>query len=415
LIKAIKCQHVGYCETQKGLRAWDPVGRKVHISRNVIFHEKILPICQGPTVFDLVPELFIESELDHSDLPSEPLSTPPDIPVVDTDQMSPSEQQQEEATTHVRSALDVHLTESLPLNRKIKPVLRWSDESLTPRYAYLAGTNEVPDEPNTPEEAINSAVWKAAIMEELSSLERNDTWNLCSLPLGRKSIKCKWVFKLKQNADQFRCKARLVAKGFTQQAGIDYEETYSPVVRHDSLRVIFSVAAQKDLDEMVQLDVTTAFLNGDLKEELYMEQPTGFVTLGKEKQVYRLKKSLYGFKQSSRVWNRKFSDFLTPYGFSQCVADPCVFFLNEEVDYTVMAIWVDDGIICSSNPDKLQNIINYLNKQFEMTSGSVQCFVGIQIQRDRKKQSHSSFSRTPYRASAEQIQNVNVPSSWRTS
>jgi hypothetical protein len=82
--------------------------------------------------------------------------------------------------------------------------------------------------------------------------------------------------------------------------------------------------------------------------------------------------------------DRKFSDFLTQYGFSQCVADPCVFFLNEEVDYTVMAIWVDDGIICSSNPDKLQNIINYLNKQFEMTSGSVQCFVGIQIKRDRK-------------------------------
>ena len=84
-----------YCETQKGFRAGDPVGRKVHISRDVIFHEKILPICQGPTVFDLVPELFIESELDHSDLPSESLSIPPDIPVVDTDQMSPSEQQQE--------------------------------------------------------------------------------------------------------------------------------------------------------------------------------------------------------------------------------------------------------------------------------------------------------------------------------
>jgi hypothetical protein len=231
--------------------------------------------------------------------------------------MSPSEQQQEEATTHVRSSSDVHLTESLPLKWKIKPVLRWSDESITPRYAYLAGTNKVPGEPNTQEEAINSAVWKAAIMEELSSLERNDNWELCSLPLGRKSIKCKWVFKLKQNADQFRCKARLVAKDFTQQAGIDYEETYSPVVRHESLRVIFSVAAQKDL-EMVQLDVMTVFLNGDLKEELYMEQPTGFVTLGKEKQVCRLKKSLYGLKQSSRVWNRKFSDFLTQYGFSQC-------------------------------------------------------------------------------------------------
>ena len=153
--------------------------------------------------------------------------------------MSPSEQQQEEATTHVRSSSDVHLTESLPLKWKIKPVLRWSDESLTPRYAYLAGTNKVPGEPNTQEEAINSAVLKAAMMEELSSLERNDTWELCSLPLGRKSIKCKWVFMLKQNADQFRCKARLVAKDFTQQAGIDYEETYSPVVRHDSLRVIF--------------------------------------------------------------------------------------------------------------------------------------------------------------------------------
>jgi hypothetical protein len=165
---------------------------------------------------------------------------------------------------------------------------------------------------------------EATMVEELSSLERNDTWELCSLPSGRKAIKCKWVFKLKQNAGQFRCYARLVAKGFTQQAGIDCEETYSPVVRHDSLRIIFSIAAQRDL-EMMQLDVTTAFLNGDLKEELYMEQPTGFET-GKE--VCRLKRSLYGLKQSSRVWNRKFSDFLAKYGFFPVHRGAlCIFFL----------------------------------------------------------------------------------------
>lgn len=157
--KAIKYQHVEYCETQKGFRALDSVGRKVHISRDVVFHEKVLPTCQGPTVFDLVPQLFIKSELNGSDLPSKNFNIPLDVPEVNADQMSLSEQH--ETTDPVHPTPDVHSAELLRQIRISKPVVRWSDESPTPRYACLARSNSVPKKPNTLEEAINSQFTRA--------------------------------------------------------------------------------------------------------------------------------------------------------------------------------------------------------------------------------------------------------------
>lgn len=136
---------------------------------------------------------------------------------------------------------------------------------------------------------------------------------------------------------------------------------------------------------MVQLDVKTAFLNGDLHEELYMFQPTGFEIEGQEDLVCRLNKSLYGLKQASRSWNEKFNNFLVQYGFSQSKADPCVYTIKTETELTIMAIWVDDGIVCSSLQSRLEDIVRYLENVFEMTHGDVECFVGIQIRRNPER------------------------------
>lgn len=142
------------------------------------------------------------------------------------------------------------------------------------------------------------------MQEEYDSLIRNETWSLTQLPPNRTAIKTRWVFKVKEESDgsTTRFKARLVAKGFSQRPGIDFEETYSPVVKYDTLRVILSLVAAKDLD-MAQLDIKTAFLNGELDEEIYIEQPEGYVAEGKGNLVCRLNKCLYGLKQASRVWN----------------------------------------------------------------------------------------------------------------
>ena len=138
--------------------------------------------------------------------------------------------------------------------------------------------------------------------EEMQSLYKNNTWELTKLPKGKKAIGCKWIFAKKQGSlqeDAVRYKARLVAKGYAQREGIDYNEVFSPVVKRSSIRILLALVAQNEL-ELDQLDVKTAFLHGDLEEEIYMTQPTGYKAAGKEELVCKLQKSLYGLKQSPR-------------------------------------------------------------------------------------------------------------------
>ena len=162
--------------------------------------------------------------------------------------------------------------------------------------------SELPYEPTSIEEATSgpdSSNWKRPMNIEMQSLKDNDVWDLVELPPGRKAVGCKWVYMVKIGADGCveRYKARLVAQGFTQKYGFDYDETFCPVVRLESLRVLVALSVQYGL-KLHQVDVTTAFLNGNLEEEVYMSQPKGFVKKGKEQYVCKLKKSIYGLKQS---------------------------------------------------------------------------------------------------------------------
>jgi len=141
-------------------------------------------------------------------------------------------------------------------------------------------------------------MWKDVMVEEISSLYKNDTWELIELPKRKKTIGCKWVYAKKQGSlkgDTVRYKARLVAKGYALREGIDYYEVFLPVVKHSSIQILLALVAQYEL-ELGQLDVKTAFLHGDLEEEIYMSQPMGFKTIRKENIVCKLKKSMYGLK-----------------------------------------------------------------------------------------------------------------------
>ena len=173
--------------------------------------------------------------------------------------------------------------------------------------------------------------------------------------------KNKWIFKVKYDSANHptRFKARLVAKGFSQKEGIDFNETFAPVVRHESVRVILSIAAAHNL-EIIQLDVKTAFLHGDLHEEIFMDQPPGFISSDSPTHVCRLLKSLYGLKQASRSWNVMFDGYLVGLGFVRSVADPCVYRRSEENGIVILAIWVDDGLLCGPDKNTLLELISQL-------------------------------------------------------
>ncbi len=185
-------------------------------------------------------------------------------------------------------------------------------------------------EPSTYSEAIVSDDcnrWITAMHDEMESLEKNHTWELVKLPKEKKPIRCKWIFKRKEGlspSDEARYKAKLVAKGYSQIPGIDFNDVFSPVVKHSSIRTLLSIVAMHDY-ELEQMDVKTAFLHGELEEDIYMEQPEGFVVPGKENLVCRLKKSLYGLKQSPRQWYKRFDSFMLSQKFRRSNYDSCVY------------------------------------------------------------------------------------------
>ena len=181
-----------------------------------------------------------------------------------------------------------------------------------------------------------------------------------------------------------RFKARLVAKGYSQRHEIDYDEVFSPVVRHTSIRVVLSLVAHQNL-ELEQLDVKTAFLHGNLEEEIFMEQPEGFKKPGTENLVCKLKKSLYGLKQSPRQWYKRFDSYMIQFGYTRCEYDCCVYVkMLDDGSYIFLLLYVDDMLIAAKSMRKVDKLKTLLHKEFDMKDlGTAKKILGMEIRRDR--------------------------------
>lgn len=185
-------------------------------------------------------------------------------------------------------------------------------------YALVVNQLEHIPIPNTVQDALKDPKWKAAMNEEMRALQKNQTWEVVPLPDEKKTIGCKWVFTVKFNMDGSvdRYKARLVAKGYTQRYGVDYQETFAPVAKLDTIRILISLVVNRGWD-LKQFDVKNAFLNGDLKEEVYMDIPPGVnFEMSKKNEVCRLRKALYGLKQSPRAWFGRLTVAMKTFGYT---------------------------------------------------------------------------------------------------
>lgn len=221
----------------------------------------------------------------------------------------------------------------------------------------------------------------------MSSMAKNKVWELVDLPPGRKTIGNKWVLKIKRKADGSidKYKARLVAKGYTQREGIDYEETFSPVVRFVSIRLILAIVAHLDL-ELFQMDVKTAFLNGELDEEIYMDQPMGFQVKGQERKVCHLKRSIYGLKKSSRQWYIRLHQAIITMGFTMMEEDHCVYVKKIENKFLILSLYVDDILLAGNDLELIKTTQEWLSSTFEMKDlGQADYVLGVKISRDRSK------------------------------
>lgn len=205
-------------------------------------------------------------------------------------------------------------------------------------------TYMVENDPRTYVEAMSTPkapFWKEDINSEMESILQSHTWELVDLPSGDKPLGCKWIFKKKFKADGSidKYKARLVAKGFRQTKGHDYFDTYSPVTKITSIRILIAIAALYNM-KIHQMDVKTTFLNGELEEEIYMEQPEGFVVSGQEKKVCRLVKSLYGLKQTPKQWHLKFDNTMLSNDFKINECDKCVYIKTTPKAYVIVCLYL---------------------------------------------------------------------------
>ena len=232
-------------------------------------------------------------------------------------------------------------------------------------------------------EGKDSNLWKEAAESELESLKKNGTYNVVELPKGKKALKNKWVFKVKTRVDgSLKYKARLVIKGFLQKEGVDYSETFAPVVKYKSLRLLLGIANQRNM-EVHQMDVTTAFLHGDLEEEIYMVPPEGMEVKGK---VWKLERSLYGLKQAPRCWNKKIDQFLVAEGFYRNTTDYATYSKGKREKQVILALYVDDLLIMSETLQEVLKVKVALSRRFEMVDfGEVNTVLGMRVTRDRER------------------------------
>ena len=392
--RSVRCRFLGYSEHEKAYRFEDIDNGRVITSRDARFMEDVFDHVKRSGTVAVQDEEVVEepsSPTDHTDQDTDDAAPDqdlmPDRTTYSQPQAPPDVDFEPGSKRHQRNrsleqAVEIPRAKKQSLHRSLDEMSATAQEF---EAAYVVDSvGEMPTTYKSAMESSNAAKWKDACDSEVASLRKNKTWELVPLPQDRKAIGCRWVFRIKENqaGEVERYKARLVAKGFSQKYGVDYEETFAPVAKFTSIRILLSLSAKYKLT-VHQMDVKTAFLNGLLDEDIYMTQPDGYVNEDKPDYVCQLKRSLYGLKQSPRMWNQTIDKFMIEMGFKKCKTDHCIYAKWDGEDMIFVALYVDDLVLACNNDKMLQMTKEALCKRFDMTDlGQLKYFLGMEIDQD---------------------------------
>ncbi|KAJ0913978.1 putative RNA-directed DNA polymerase [Helianthus annuus] len=407
---ADKCVFIGYSNVKKGYKLLSLENKKVFFSRDVKFYESVYPFKTGLSNNE---EQLNKTDLNHVNFFDFTETFFPEVPIVPNDEegatgaQDPNSEGQQPASPSTSATaqnneqlgssslgnnggagntvgLDDVTNQSEGQNtvrrssRKVSFPKRFDEFVVEGKVKY--GIEKVSVEPSSYFEAIKDPRWIEAMNSEMEALYRNNTWVVVDLPKGRKPIGCKWVYRIKYkaNGEVERYKARLVAKGFNQREGIDFGETFSPVVKMVTVRVVLKLAVNKGWP-LYQLDINNAFLYGSLSEDVYMTLPQGYFDNDKNK-VCKLVKSLYGLKQAPRQWNEKLTSVLLKLGFVQSLCDHSLFVLSKDKVFVVLLVYVDDIVITGNDVSEITQVKKRLSESFKIKDlGILKYFLGIEV------------------------------------
>lgn len=379
---------LGYEEGSKAYRVFDPVLKKLHITRDVVFEEEKQWEWVMPTDVMMLPNdintfgtkltngFFVGTNNASTDScssdPTSP-STPTSDSQCDTKWATPPTGEThnlEGAPLRYRTIPDIYRnTQAMDLN----------EETSHNSFCFMAA-----EEPSSVQEALKDAAWKHAMDVEMKSILDNKTWELTDLPNGQRAIGLKWVFKAKkdQKGNVVKYKARLVAKGYAQREGLDFDEVYAPVARLETIRLLLALAAHEGW-QVHHMDVKSAFLNGDLKEEVHVQQPLGYIDNKHKHKVLRLHKALYGLRQAPRAWNAKLDNTLISLGFERSPLEHAVYKRSKTYTFLLVGVYVDDLIITGSCEKDITEFKTQMQKIFNMSDlGLLSYYLGIEVKQE---------------------------------
>ena len=422
-----KCTLLSFDSSSKAYRCYRPSTKKIFLSRDVLVDETFSPDLHTPPVREdalldstpaptrreeslVLPNTSVSSlGISNSPLvdPPSPLTAP--VPTL-TDPVPPPGTLHSSTNPSTPLSLDLPPSSSpiasLPSSSPTAPApprrservrrfpthlhdyaaqlqLQLLPDALTTQLQTLPDFFEDSPEFLTFQQAHLHPHWQSAMKAEMDSIHQNRTWSLVPLPPDKKAISSKWVYKIKPATPgtPTRYKARLVARGFQQQDGVDFLETFAPVVRWETIRVLIAIAVHLNWP-LHQLDVLTAFLNGILQEDVYMHQPLGFVKPGAEHLVCKLHKALYGLKQSPRAWYARLHAALLAWGLIQSLSDPNLYFAHIGSHTVALLVYVDDILLTGSDSGLISQLKTHLQQQFKTNDlGPISRYLGVQFDR----------------------------------